>query len=99
MSGTLEVVEPATERVLDEVPRAGVDDLDAAVELARAAWPAWRDVAPAAPARAPPALAPPPEGGLQALGGVGGRHAGQTIGGARGGEGAGGRPVRPHPGA
>jgi len=46
MSDTLEVLEPATERVLDTVPRAGVAEVDAAVARARAAFPAWRALAP-----------------------------------------------------
>ena len=44
MSEQLEVIEPATERVLDTVPRGGVDEVDAAVARARAAYPAWRAV-------------------------------------------------------
>jgi aldehyde dehydrogenase (NAD+) len=36
-------VNPATEEVLAEVAEAGVDDVDAAVAAARAAFPAWRD--------------------------------------------------------
>src|SRR6266545_1604870 len=43
----LEVIEPATEEVLAEVPRATAADVDAAVARAKAAWPAWRAVAPA----------------------------------------------------
>ena len=43
----LSVVEPATEEVLAEVPRAGVEETDAAVARARAAYPAWRAVSPA----------------------------------------------------
>jgi acyl-CoA reductase-like NAD-dependent aldehyde dehydrogenase len=42
----LAVIEPATEAVLGEVPRAGVEELDAAVDRARAAFPAWRAIAP-----------------------------------------------------
>ena len=44
---TIEVVEPATEEVMAELPRAGVDELDAAVARAKAAFPAWRAVDPA----------------------------------------------------
>ena len=47
MSDRLAVVEPATEQTLEEVPRAGVEETDAAVARARAAYPAWRAVAPA----------------------------------------------------
>ena len=42
----IEVVEPATGRVMAEVPRAGVEETDAAVAAAKAAFPAWRAVAP-----------------------------------------------------
>ena len=40
------MIEPATEQVLAEVPRAGVEETDAAVARAKAAYPAWRAVAP-----------------------------------------------------
>jgi acyl-CoA reductase-like NAD-dependent aldehyde dehydrogenase len=40
------VLEPATEAVLAEVPRAGPEDVDAAVAAASAALPAWRALAP-----------------------------------------------------
>ena len=43
----IEVVEPATEQVMAEVPRAGAEEVDAAVAAAKAAFPAWRAVAPA----------------------------------------------------
>ena len=42
----IEVVEPATEQVMAEVPRAGADEVDAAVARAKAAFPAWRAVTP-----------------------------------------------------
>ena len=42
----IEVVEPATEQVMAEVPRAGVGETDAAVAAAKAAFPAWRAIAP-----------------------------------------------------
>jgi acyl-CoA reductase-like NAD-dependent aldehyde dehydrogenase len=42
----IEVVEPATEQVMAEVPRAGADEADAAVARAKRAFPAWRDVTP-----------------------------------------------------
>jgi acyl-CoA reductase-like NAD-dependent aldehyde dehydrogenase len=41
------VLEPATEGVLAEVPKAGVEEADAAVARAKAALPAWRSIAPA----------------------------------------------------
>src|SRR6478735_8601986 len=45
---TLEVLEPATEQAMDEVPRAGIEEVDDAVERAKLAFPAWSDVAPGA---------------------------------------------------
>jgi acyl-CoA reductase-like NAD-dependent aldehyde dehydrogenase len=42
----LQVIEPATEQVLAELPQAGVEEADAAVARAKAAFPAWRDVSP-----------------------------------------------------
>jgi acyl-CoA reductase-like NAD-dependent aldehyde dehydrogenase len=43
----LRVVEPATEEVLAELPHAGIEETDAAVARAKAAYPAWRAVTPA----------------------------------------------------
>src|SRR4051795_6229403 len=51
MTDTLDVIEPATEQVLERIPRAGVEEVDAAVARARAVFPAWRAVAPADRAR------------------------------------------------
>ncbi|MEP6908977.1 MAG: aldehyde dehydrogenase family protein [Actinomycetota bacterium] len=42
---------PATEETIAELPSAGVDETDAAVAAAKAAFPAWRDVAPSDRAR------------------------------------------------
>ena len=47
----LTVVNPATEEAVAELEPAGVEQTDAAVAAARAAFPAWRDVAPADRAR------------------------------------------------
>ena len=53
----IQVLEPATAEVMAELPQAGVEETDAAVARAKAAFPAWRAVAPgdraaaAAPAR------------------------------------------------
>jgi acyl-CoA reductase-like NAD-dependent aldehyde dehydrogenase len=43
----IRVIEPATEQVMAELPRAGKEETDAAIERARSAFPAWRAVAPA----------------------------------------------------
>jgi betaine-aldehyde dehydrogenase len=44
---TLKVIEPATAAVLEELPRADAEAVDAAVARAKAAYPAWRELAPA----------------------------------------------------
>jgi betaine-aldehyde dehydrogenase len=41
-----EVVNPATEEPIAELPSAGIEETDAAVAAARAAFPAWRAVTP-----------------------------------------------------
>ncbi len=42
----ISVIEPATEQIMAEIPRAGAEEVDAAVAAAKAAFPAWRAVAP-----------------------------------------------------
>jgi betaine-aldehyde dehydrogenase/aminobutyraldehyde dehydrogenase len=54
---TMEVLNPATEEVLAEVPRCGVEDVDAAVAAAKAALPEWLDTTPGERAEALLALA------------------------------------------
>jgi acyl-CoA reductase-like NAD-dependent aldehyde dehydrogenase len=44
---TVRVLEPATEEVMAELPKAGPEDADAAIGRAKEAFPAWRAVAPA----------------------------------------------------
>jgi acyl-CoA reductase-like NAD-dependent aldehyde dehydrogenase len=51
MSTTTDVVNPATEKVIAEVPLRGVEETDEAVARARAAGPAWRSLSPADRAR------------------------------------------------
>jgi len=84
MAGTLQVVEPATEDVLEEIPRAGVEDVDAAVARARAALPAWRAVAPADRARLLHRLAAAIEEHHDELSVLEARNAGKPITDARG---------------
>jgi len=48
---TLTVVNPATEQPIAELEQAGVEETDAAVAAAKAAYPAWRAVAPGDRAR------------------------------------------------
>src|SRR5439155_2822100 len=53
---TLEDIDPASGELTALVPLSGARDVDAAVAAARAAQPAWRDVAPQRRARAVMAL-------------------------------------------
>ncbi len=78
------VVEPATERVMAEVPRAGVEETDAAVAAAKAAFPAWRAVSPADRAALIRRLADALEERAGELATLEARNAGKPIGSARG---------------
>jgi acyl-CoA reductase-like NAD-dependent aldehyde dehydrogenase len=84
MSDTLQVLEPATEGVLETVPRAGVEEVDAAVARAKAAYPAWRSVAPGDRARLLLRVAALVEDRLEELATLEARNAGKPIGDARG---------------
>ncbi len=84
MSEQLTVLEPATEAVLAEVPRAGVQEADAAVAAARAALPAWRAFAPAARAALLRELAEVLAAHAEELAVLEARNAGKAIGDARG---------------
>jgi betaine-aldehyde dehydrogenase len=81
---TLQVIEPATEAVMAEIPRAGVEEVDAAVAAAKAAFPAWRAVAPADRAALMRGLADAIEARLEDLAVLEARNAGKPIGDARG---------------
>jgi acyl-CoA reductase-like NAD-dependent aldehyde dehydrogenase len=80
----IEVIEPATEQVLAEVPRAGAEDVDAAVARAKAAFPAWRAVAPAERAKLLRDLADSLDERREDLAQLEARNAGKPIGDARG---------------
>jgi acyl-CoA reductase-like NAD-dependent aldehyde dehydrogenase len=84
VSNTLEVIEPATEAVLTEVPRAGRDDVDAAVERAKQAYPAWRALAPGERAALLHGLADALDSAREELAQIEARNAGKPIGDARG---------------
>jgi len=43
---TVTVINPATEETIATLESAGVEETDAAVARAKAAYPAWRDVSP-----------------------------------------------------
>jgi betaine-aldehyde dehydrogenase len=81
---TLAVLEPATEQVLAEIPRAGVEEADAAVARAKAALPGWRAVAPADRAKLLYGLADALEARKEDLAQLEARNAGKPIGDARG---------------
>jgi acyl-CoA reductase-like NAD-dependent aldehyde dehydrogenase len=83
-SETLEVLEPATEQVLAELERAGAEEADAAVARAKAAFPAWRDVAPAKRAELLRALADAIEEASEDLATLEARNVGKPISDARG---------------
>jgi betaine-aldehyde dehydrogenase len=70
--------------VLAEVPRAGVEEVDAAVGAARAALPAWRALAPGARAGLLRALAENIAAHHEELAVLEARNAGKAIGDARG---------------
>jgi acyl-CoA reductase-like NAD-dependent aldehyde dehydrogenase len=80
----IQVVEPATEQVMAEVPRSGADELDAAVQRARSAFPAWRAVSPADRAALLHRLADALEQHAGDLATLEARNAGKPIADARG---------------
>ena len=80
----IEVIEPATERVMAEVPRAGIEETDAAIAAAKRAFPGWRDVSPADRAELMRGLADALEAELEGLSRLEARNAGKPIGDARG---------------
>jgi len=81
---TLAVIEPATERVLAELPRAGAEEADAAVARAKAAFPAWRAVSPRDRSQILRRLADALADRRQELALLEARNAGKPIGDARG---------------
>jgi acyl-CoA reductase-like NAD-dependent aldehyde dehydrogenase len=81
---TMQVLEPATEEVLAEVPRAGVEEADAAVARAREAFPAWRAVTPADRARILRAISSAIEEAAEDLAQLEARNVGKPISDARG---------------
>jgi acyl-CoA reductase-like NAD-dependent aldehyde dehydrogenase len=82
--GVLEVLEPATAAVLEEVPRAEAEDANAAVARAKAAFPAWKAVSPGDRATLLHRLANKLEENLESLAVLEARNAGKPIGDARG---------------
>jgi acyl-CoA reductase-like NAD-dependent aldehyde dehydrogenase len=80
----IEVVEPATEQVMAEVPRAGVEETDAAVAAAKAAFGEWSAVAPGDRAALLRRLADAIEARGEELARLEARNAGKPISDARG---------------
>jgi acyl-CoA reductase-like NAD-dependent aldehyde dehydrogenase len=78
------VIEPATEAVLEELPRAGIEEVDAAVENAKRAFPGWRAIAPADRAARLHALADALASARDELALLEARNAGKPIADARG---------------
>jgi betaine-aldehyde dehydrogenase len=84
MPDTLDVHEPATEALLARLPRAGAEEADAAVARAKAAYPAWRAVAPADRSRLLHRLADALQAAQEDLAVIEARNAGKPIADARG---------------
>jgi betaine-aldehyde dehydrogenase len=81
---TLQVIEPATEQVLAEMPHAGAEEADAAIARAKAAFPAWRAVAPGERASILRGLAAAIEDRVEELARLEARNVGKPISDARG---------------
>jgi betaine-aldehyde dehydrogenase len=81
---SLTVIEPATGQPLEERARAGVEETDAAVARARAAYPSWRVLAPADRSRLLHRLADELEAHAEELAVLEARNAGKPIADARG---------------
>jgi acyl-CoA reductase-like NAD-dependent aldehyde dehydrogenase len=79
----ISVIEPATEQVMAELPRAGAAEVDEAVERAARAFPSWRALAPAARASLLHALADALAAHHEELAVLEARNAGKPIGDAR----------------
>jgi len=80
----IEVIEPATGKVMAEVEQADVERTDEAVARAKAAFPAWRDVTPAERAAMLHALADALRDAREDLARLEARNAGKPIADARG---------------
>src|SRR5215207_5980007 len=80
----LEVLNPATEEVVESLEPASEDDADAAIARAREAFPAWRDVQPDDRSRLLRRLADALEAEQENLAQLESRNTGKPIGDARG---------------
>ena len=77
------LVDPSTAEVIGTVPEATEEDMAAAVGAAAAAWPAWREVAPADRARLLRRFADMVDSHSEELAAIEVRNSGHTIGNAR----------------
>ncbi|MDQ2672305.1 MAG: aldehyde dehydrogenase family protein [Actinomycetota bacterium] len=80
----LEVLNPATEEVVESLEPATEDDADAAIARARQAFPAWRDVQPGDRSRLLRRLAEALEGEQENLARLESKNTGKPIGDSRG---------------
>jgi acyl-CoA reductase-like NAD-dependent aldehyde dehydrogenase len=80
----IQVLEPATEQVMEKVERAGVEQTDAAVGRAREAFAAWRAIDPGDRSRLLHGLADATEGRIEELATLEARNVGKPIADARG---------------
>ena len=80
----IRVIEPAAAQVMAEIPQAGVEETNAAVERAKRAFPAWRAVAPADRAAALRRLADAIDARQEELAVLEARNAGKPIADSRG---------------
>ena len=80
----LEILNPATEEVVERIEQATAEDADAAVARAKKAFPAWRDVAPADRSRLLRRLADRLEAERENLAQLESRDTGKPLNDARG---------------
>jgi acyl-CoA reductase-like NAD-dependent aldehyde dehydrogenase len=83
-TGTLRVIEPATEQVLAELQEATIEETDQAVARAKAAYPAWKAVSPKDRANLMRRIAATIEKHLEELARLESRNVGKPISDARG---------------
>jgi betaine-aldehyde dehydrogenase len=83
-TGSLKVIEPATEMVMAEISEATVEDTDRAVARAKAAFPAWRAVSPKDRANLMRRIASAVEKHAEELARLEARNVGKPISDARG---------------
>src|SRR5260370_35291351 len=81
---TLKVNEPATEKVMAELHEATIEEADAAVARAKAAYPAWKALSPKDRGNLLRRIASMGEKHLEEVAHLEARNSGKPISGARG---------------